>query len=101
MQELLCERGVAVSHETIRAWGRKFGQDDANRLLRRRPQPGDKGYLDAVFLPINGKRHSLWRAVDQDDSVLSTHFCRQLVAGWQGCAAANATATWKEAMANA
>ena len=39
-------------------------------MRRRRPQPGDKWYLDEVFLTINGKRHYLWRAVDQDDNVL-------------------------------
>ena len=45
VQELLCARGIAVSHEAIRQWYRKFGQDYANRLRRRRPQPGDKWYL--------------------------------------------------------
>jgi putative transposase len=52
VQELLFERGVTVSHEAIRQWCRKFGQDYANRLRRRRPQPGDKWYLDEVFLTI-------------------------------------------------
>ena len=70
VQELLFERGVTVSHEAIRKWCRKFGQDYANRLRRRRPQPGDKWHLDEVFLTINGERHYLWRAVDQDDNVL-------------------------------
>src|SRR5438128_6331639 len=70
VQELLFERGITVSHEAIRKWCRKFGQDYANRLRRRRPQPGDKWYLDEVFLTINGERHYLWRAVDQDDNVL-------------------------------
>ena len=49
VQELLFERGVIVSHEAIRKWCRKFGQDYANRLRRRRPQPGDKWYLEIVF----------------------------------------------------
>ena len=70
VQELLFERGITVSHEAIRKWCRKFGQDYANRLRRRRPQPGDKWHLDEVFLTINGERHYLWRAVDQDDNVL-------------------------------
>src|ERR671927_104995 len=70
VQELLCERGIDVTHEAIRQWCLKFGQDYANRLQRRRAQPGDKGHLDEVFLTINGKRHYLWRAVDQDDHVL-------------------------------
>src|SRR5438067_2721811 len=70
MQELLFERGIDVTHEAIRQWCLKFGQDYANRLRRRRPQPGDKWHLDEVFLTINGQRHYLWRAVDQDDNVL-------------------------------
>src|ERR671923_58974 len=70
VQELLFERGVTVSHEAIRQWCRKFGQDYANRLRRRRPRPGDKWHLDEVFLTIRGERHYLWRAVDQDDNVL-------------------------------
>src|SRR5262249_27583159 len=70
VQEFLFERGIIVSHEAIRQWCRKFGQDYANRLRRRRPQRGDKWYLDEVFLTINGERHYLWRAVDQDDNVL-------------------------------
>jgi putative transposase len=66
VEELLFERGITVSHEAVRKWCRKFGQDYANQLRRRRPQPGDKWYLDEVFLTINGERHYLWRAVDQD-----------------------------------
>jgi putative transposase len=69
-QELLLERGIDVTHEAIRQWCLKLGQDDATRLKRRRAQPGDKWHLDEVFLTINGQRHSLWRAVDQDDNVL-------------------------------
>src|SRR5262247_3651303 len=42
LEELLFERGITVSHEAIRKWCRKFGQDYANRLRRRRPQPGGK-----------------------------------------------------------
>src|SRR2546427_10415160 len=53
VQELLFERGVTVSHEAIRKWCRKFGQDYANRLRRRRPQPGDKWHLEIVkFISI-------------------------------------------------
>ena len=70
VQELLFERGVDVTHEAIRQWCLKFGQDYANQLKHRRPRPGDKWHLDEVFLTINGKRHYLWRAVDQDDNVL-------------------------------
>ena len=70
VQELLCERGITVTHEAIRQWCRKFGQAYANQLKHRRAQPGDKWHLDEVFLTINGQRHDLWRAVDHDDNVL-------------------------------
>lgn len=69
-QEILFERGITVSHEAIRQWCRKFGQDYADQLRHRRPQPGDKWPLDEVFLTIHGERHDLWRAVDQDDNIL-------------------------------
>lgn len=49
---------------------RRHIQDYANRLRRRRPRPGDKWHLDEVCLTINGRRHDLWRAVDQDNNVL-------------------------------
>lgn len=55
---------------SIRAWGLRFGQAFANALKRRRPRPGDKWYLDEVFLRIGGKQHYLWRAVDQHGTVL-------------------------------
>ena len=67
---ILAERGVIVSHESIRRWCLKFGQAFANKLRRRRPRPGDKWHLDEVFIRIRGKLHYLWRAVDQDGEVL-------------------------------
>ncbi len=70
VEELLFERGVIVTSEVIRKWCRKFGQQYANQLCRRRPRPGDKWHLDEVFLTIKGERHYLWRAVDQDGNVL-------------------------------
>jgi putative transposase len=51
-------------------WCRTFGQPYANELRHRRPQPGDKWHLDEVFLTIEGERHYLWRAVDQEGYVL-------------------------------
>src|SRR3954462_6591317 len=70
VEELLAERGVFVTSETIRQWCRKFGQAYANTLRKRRPRPGDKWHLDEVFVQINGVQHYLWRAVDQDGNVL-------------------------------
>jgi putative transposase len=69
VEELLAERGIAVSDETIRRWCRKFGPTFADRV-RRRARPGDKWHLDEVQLKINGRKHWLWRAVDQDGTVL-------------------------------
>jgi len=70
VEELLAERGVVLTYETVRQWRRKFGQVYANDLRRRRPRPGDKWHLDEVFITINGATHYLWRAVDQDGTVL-------------------------------
>jgi putative transposase len=70
VEEMMLARGIEVTHEAIRQWCLKFGQDYANRLKRRRAQPGDTWHLDEVFLTMNGKRHYLGRAVDQDDNVL-------------------------------
>jgi putative transposase len=70
VEELLFERGVVVTYETIRKWCRKFGQSYANQLRHRRARPGDKWHRDEVFLTIKGERHYLWRAVDQDGNIL-------------------------------
>ena len=67
---ILAERGIVVSHESIRQWCLKFGRDFARKLRRRRPQPGDTWHLDEVYLRINGALHYLWRAVDQHGVVL-------------------------------
>jgi putative transposase len=72
VEELLAERGVIVTDETVRQWCRTCGQTDANTLRRRRARPGDTWHLDEGFLTINGKPHSLWRAVDQAGSVLDS-----------------------------
>lgn len=66
VEELLAERGIIVTDETIRHWCQKFGQQYANQLRRRRALTGDKWLLDEVFLRINGKQHYLWPAVDQE-----------------------------------
>ena len=65
VQDLMLERGVGVSYETIRAWCDRFGQEYANQLRRRGPRPSDKWHLDEVFVQINGTQRYLWRAVDQ------------------------------------
>ncbi len=67
---MLLERGIVVSYETIRRWGQKFGSEYARRLRRKRPRRNDIWYLDEVVITIAGKKHWLWRAVDQDGYVL-------------------------------
>ncbi|MFI8305148.1 IS6 family transposase [Streptomyces sp. NPDC085927] len=69
VEELMLERGVLVSYETVRRWSAKFGQAYANGLCRRWPRPGDTWHLDEVFVRINGEQKYLWRAVDQDGNV--------------------------------
>ena len=64
VEDLLAERGVDVSYETIRRWALKFGQAYARKLRQSRPRPDDRWHLDEVFSSINGKRMALWRAVD-------------------------------------
>src|SRR5918993_4054926 len=68
--EMLAARGTTVSHETVRQWALKFGQEFANRIRRRLPRAGDKWHLDEVAIRIAGVRHWLWRAVDQAGMVL-------------------------------
>src|ERR1700686_1848682 len=70
VEELMAERGVAVTYETIRDWSQKFGGTYAKRLRSRARRPGDRWHLDEVYLSINGKLQYLWRAVDQDGEVL-------------------------------
>jgi putative transposase len=70
VEEMLLERGVVVSYETIRCWAKKFGPDYARRLRRKAPSPGDVWHLDEVVVTIGGRKHWLWRAVDQDGYVL-------------------------------
>jgi putative transposase len=67
---ILAARGIVVSYESIRAWSLRFGRAYAKTLKWRRPQPGDKWFLDEVFVRIRGKLHYLWRAVDQHGNVL-------------------------------
>jgi putative transposase len=67
---MMAYRGVQLSYETIRRWCDTFGAGYAAKLKRRRPKLGDKWFLDEVFLKINGVQHYLWRAVDQDGTVI-------------------------------
>ena len=70
VEDLLAERGITVSHETIRRWCQKFGADYVRKLKRRQGRLGDHWHLDEVFLRMNGQLQYLWRAVDQDGDVI-------------------------------
>ncbi len=73
VEDLLAERGVSVSYETIRLWCIKFGTLYARRLKQRHRGYGDTFYIDEVFVKINGKQQYLWRAVDQDGAVVDVY----------------------------
>jgi len=70
VEELLVQRGIVVTYETVRQWCLKFGQLYAHELRHRRPRCGDTWHMDEIMLPIRGQKHILWRAVDQDGNVL-------------------------------
>src|SRR5215467_3346325 len=70
VEDLLAERGILVTYETIRRWCQKFGADYVRKLKRRQGRLGDHWHLDEVFLRINGKLKYLWRAIDQDGEVI-------------------------------
>ena len=70
VEELLPERGIVVTYETIRPWCQKFGPDYARRLKKRQGRLGDTWHIDEVFITIQGQRQYLWRAVDQDGDVI-------------------------------
>ena len=70
VEELLAERGITVTYETVRQWCQKFGPDYARKLKKRQGRLGDAWYLDEVFITIQGDQHYLWRAVDQDGDTI-------------------------------
>jgi len=73
IEDLLAERGVTISYETIRLWCIKFGAKYAGLLRRRHQGYGDTFYIDEVFVKINGKQRYLWRAMDQDGEVVDVY----------------------------
>ena len=70
VEDLLAERGICVSYESIRRWCLKFGPDFAREIRRKQGRLGDIWHVDELFLKINGEQLYLWRAVDQDGDVL-------------------------------
>lgn len=70
VEEMLLERGIVVSYETVRCRALKFGADYISRLKRKTPSRRDVWHLDEVVITINGEKRYLWPAVDQDGYVL-------------------------------
>jgi transposase-like protein len=70
VEEMLAERGLDVSYETVRRWFLKFGSTIAANLRRNRPRPSDHWHLDEMAVIIRGQRYWLWRAVDNEGEVL-------------------------------
>jgi len=70
VEDLLAERGIAISYETVRRWVNHFGPIIAAQLRKRRPRPHSIWHLDEVYLKIDGRMVYLWRAVDAEGEVL-------------------------------
>jgi putative transposase len=70
VEDLLAERGIVVSYESIRQWCNQFGPNYAGKLKKRRGRMGDTWFLDEVFVTIGGKQQYLWRAVDPDGEII-------------------------------
>src|SRR5271166_4517301 len=70
VEDMLAERGIDVSYETVRRWALKFGTIIARKLRRGRPRPDGRWHLDEVFVSVNGRKLYVWRAVDSEGEVL-------------------------------
>ena len=70
VEEMLAARGICVTYETVRQWGKKFGKAFSDQIRQRAPARGDKWHMDEVVVSIAGEQHWLWRAVDQNGFVL-------------------------------
>ena len=70
VSDLLLERGIEVSHQTIKDWNIRFGGLFADEIKKRRRTPNGRWHIDEAHIKIRGKKHYLWRAVDSDGVVL-------------------------------
>jgi hypothetical protein len=75
VEELLAERGIDASYETVRRWFLKFGPSIAANVRRSRPRPSDHWHLDEVVISIRGGKYWLWRAVDNEGEVHTNVIC--------------------------
>src|SRR5579863_6868854 len=86
IEELLFERGVTVSYETIRRWCEKFGAGFAQRVKAARRKLGSTWHLDEMFITLRGEPYLLWRAVDEHGVELDI-----LLQKWRGNASSDGT----------
>ena len=70
VEDLLAERGIKVSYETVRRWCIRFGPDYTNRLRKQSGPVGDQWFVDEVLIRIDGQQHYLFRTVDQDGQIM-------------------------------
>ena len=82
VEDLLHERGIEISHETVRFWWNRFcpmfaAEIRRKRINRMRSYSNWQWYLDEVFVKINGEMHYLWRAVDHEGEVLETYVTKR------------------------
>ena len=81
VEDLLHERGVDVSYESVRYWWHRFGSQFASQIKKRRvggmQSSNWKWHLDEVFVKINGERHYLWRAVDHEGEMLESYVTKK------------------------
>ncbi len=77
IEDLLAERGITVSYESVRLWCNKFGLKYVRRLKKKHHGYGDTFFIDEVFVKLGGKQHYLWRAVDQDGEVVDVFLQRR------------------------
>ena len=77
IEDLLAERGITVSYESIRLWCNKFGLKYVRRLRKKHQGYGDTFFIDEVFVKIDGRQYYLWRAVDQDGEIVDIFLQRR------------------------
>ncbi len=79
VEDILYERGIDVTYETIRYWWNKFGVLFSKEIKKGRPQSVSnwRWHIDEVFVKINGKTHYLWRAVDHEGTVLDCYVSKK------------------------
>jgi putative transposase len=77
VSDLLLERGIEVSHQTIKDWNIRFGEVFADEIKKRRRKPSRRWHIDEAHIKIRGKKHYIWRAVDSNGTVLDIFVSRR------------------------